>query len=190
VKNINVSPQENSTGADLVYVRRDPDAFVLVQYKLLDLLGDGRLVFRPDGRLDNQVARMLTLENTPRGAVSANDINTYRLGGGFSFVKFVSPVAARQKRPGELVPGFYFPSEYTRRLLIKPDTGPKGGVVYFVEDHRHISPETFARLVRDTWVGSTGDATTLLRELLNLRDSNADLVLAVDEPIETKADAA
>jgi hypothetical protein len=188
VKNINVSPQENHTGADLVYVRRDPDAFVLVQYKLLQQLKGGRLVFRPDGRLDSQVTRMLSLENMPLGSVPADDIGTYRLGQGFSFVKFVLPAAARPERPGELVPGFYFPSEYIRRVLIKPDTGPQGGNVYFVSDHRHLSSETFARLVRDSWIGSTGDATALLRKTFSLRDSDADLVLAVDEPIEPVAD--
>jgi hypothetical protein len=133
---------------------------------------------------------MLSLENMPRGNVSADDIDTYRLGQGFSFVKFVLPAAARPERPGELMPGFYFPSEYARRVLIKPDTGPQRGEVYFVNDHRHLSPETFARLVRDSWIGSTGDATALLRKMFNLRDSDADLVLAVDEPIEPVADAA
>jgi hypothetical protein len=190
VKNINVSPQESRTGADLVYVRRNPDAFVLVQYKLLQRLQDGRLVFRPDGRLDSQVTRMLTLENMPRGNVSADETGTYRLGQGFSFVKFVLPEAARPERPGELMPGYYFPSEYTRRVLIKPDTGPLGGSVYFVNDRRYLSPETFARLVRDSWIGSTGDATALLLEVFNLRDSDADLVLAVDEPIEPVPDVA
>jgi hypothetical protein len=147
VKNINVSPQENRTGADLVYVRRRPDAFVLVQYKMLQQLNDGRLIFRPDGRLDGQVARMLSLENMPRGNAATDDINTYRLGQGFSFVKFVLPAAARPERPGELMPGFYFPSEYARRVLISPHAGPQGGNVYFVRDHRHLMPETFARLV-------------------------------------------
>jgi hypothetical protein len=188
VKNINVSPQENRTGADLVYVRCDPDSFVLVQYKLLHQLEDGRPVFRPDGRLDSQVARMLSLENMPRGNVPVDDIDTYRLGLGFSFVKFVLPEAARPERPGELMPGFYFPSEYARRVLSNPDTGPQGGVVYFVNGHRYLSAETFARLVRDSWVGSTGDATVLLRKVFNLRDSDADLVLAVDEPIEPAVD--
>ena len=133
---------------------------------------------------------MLSLENMPRGNAATDDINTYRLGQGFSFVKFVLPAAARPERPGELMPGFYFPCEYARRVLIRPDIGPQGGSVYFISDHRHLMPETFARLVRDSWVGSTGDATALLREVFNLRDSDADLVLAVDEPIEPVADVA
>jgi len=184
VKNINVSPQENRTGADLVYVRRVPDAFVLVQYKLLEKLSDGRLVFRPDGRLDGQIARMLALENVPEGGTTASDAtDSYRIGQGFSFVKFVFPDAARPERPGELVPGFYLPGEYARRILSAPGAGPRGGIVYYIDGYRHLNPDTFARLVRDSWVGSAGDATAQLRQAFNLRDSNADLVLAVDEPV-------
>jgi len=183
VKNINASPQESRTGADLVYVRRDPEVFVLVQYKLLDQLADGQEIFRPDGRLNNQVTRLLSLENTPRGSESPDDTVSYRLGSGFSFVKFVLPSAARPERPGELTPGYYFPSEFARRVLLAPASGPQGGVVHYVASHRSISSETFARLVRDTWVGSTGDATVLLREIFGFRDRVADLVLAVEEPV-------
>jgi hypothetical protein len=67
-------------------------------------------------------------------------------------------------------------------MLTTPGVGPRGGAVHYVVEQRHISPETFARLVRDTWVGSTGDATALLRQVLGIRDTDADLVLAVDEP--------
>jgi hypothetical protein len=184
VKNINVSPQETRTGADLVYVRRAPDTFVLVQYKLLEKLSDGRLVFRPDGRLDGQIARMLALENTRQDSAITESAETYRLGDGFSFVKFVFPEAARPVRPGGLTPGFYLPGEYARRALLTPEMGPQGGSVHFITNHRYLSSDTFARLVRDSWVGSTGDATSLLRQAFNLRDSDADLVLAVDEPLE------
>lgn len=186
IKNINVSPQETRTGADLVYVRRDPDTFVLVQYKLMSALADGRLVYRPDGRLDSQVERMIELENTPRGTVEADDAGTYRVGPGFSFVKFVEPAAARADKLGALTPGLYLPSEYARRLLLVPEAGPQGGVVHFVANHRSIPSDTFTRLVRDAWVGSTGDATVLLREIFGLRDSTADLIMAVDEPLEPK----
>ena len=129
IKNINVSTQESRTGADLVYVRRNPDAFVLVQYKLLEQLSDGRPIFRPDGRLDSQIEKMLVLENLPTGALPDN-LENYRVGPGFSFVKFVLPSAVRPERPGELTPGYYFPSEFARRILSKPDVGPSGGVVH------------------------------------------------------------
>jgi hypothetical protein len=183
VKNINVSPAETHTGADLVYLRRNPDTFVLVQYKVLEPLAE-RLVFRPDGRLDDQVRRMLRLEQMPRGQVSADAPSDYRLGEGFSFVKFVKPSAEPQDRPGSLAPGYYLPSEFVRRMLLSPDTGPRGGKVHYVEEQRYINPDNFARLVRDNWVGSTGDITDRLRQVFGLRDPTTNLVLATDEPIQ------
>jgi hypothetical protein len=60
----------------------------------------------------------------------------------------------------------------------------RGGKVHIVDDSRHITADTFARLFRDCWIGSTGDATVHLRRLFGLRDEAADLVLAVDEPVE------
>jgi hypothetical protein len=184
VKNINVSPQEAATGADLVYVRRSPDAFVLVQYKMLEVLADGRVVFRPDGRLGDQVKRMLAPEASPRGTVDPDDVDEYRLGDGFSFVKFVSGSAPTRSVPGEITPGFYLPSEFARRVLAAPGRGPHGGVVHFIQDHRHFTSGTFAKLVRDRWVGSTGDVSTLLRGIFRLPESAARLTIAVDEPIE------
>lgn len=182
IKNINVSPQEGRTGADLVYVRRNPDAFVLVQYKVLESLASGELIFRPEDRLSSQIQRMRKLEQQPRGDVPPDEKDDYRLGDGFAFVKFVVPAATQQGRPGELAPGFYFPGEYARRVLLHPDSGPKGGLVHYLARHRHLTSDTFSHLVRDSWVGSTGDATATLREIFQLRDSSADLVLAVEEP--------
>lgn len=188
VKNINVSPQENQTGADLVYVRREPDAFVLVQYKLLATLSNGRPLFRADGRLEAQVQRMLELENSPPGTFAADDLDTYRIGNGFSFAKFVLPSAAQTERPGELVPGYYLPSEFARRVLLAPDSGPNGGAVHYVAETGHLTSDMFARLVRDGWIGSTGDVTAFLRSVFNLRDTSDALVIAVDEPTGNPAD--
>jgi hypothetical protein len=184
IKNINVSPQEGRTGADLVYVRRNPDAFVLVQYKVLETLSSGELIFRPETRLSNQIQRMQELERQPRGDVPPDAFDTYRLGHGFSFVKFVVPAATQQGQPGELTPGYYFPGEYARRVLLRPDSGPNGGLVHYLTRHRHLTSDTFARLVRDSWVGSTGDATAILRDIFQLRDTSADIVLAVEEPAQ------
>lgn len=187
VKNINVSPAENRTGADLVYLRRSPDTFVLVQYKLLETLADDRLIYRPDSRLGDQVQRMLKLEDGPRD--TSDDMSTYRLGEGFSFVKFVEPSAEQQSRPGTLTPGYYLPSEFVRRMLLSPGNGPKGGRVHYLDEQRHINPDTFARLVRDCWVGSIGSVTGRLREVLGFRDPTINLVLATDEPISPAPDS-
>jgi hypothetical protein len=73
-----------------VYVRREPDTVVLVQYKLLEIPKRGEEpIFRPYGRLADQVARMLAFSPTSieRGA----DEEDARLGGDFAFVTRVRP---------------------------------------------------------------------------------------------------
>jgi hypothetical protein len=68
IKNLNVSSAETATGADLVYARRNPDAFVLVQYKLLRPDSRGEPFYKPDGRLGSQVQKLIRLESAPAGA--------------------------------------------------------------------------------------------------------------------------
>jgi hypothetical protein len=185
LKNINVSNAENRTGADLVYVRREPDTVVLVQYKLLEILErGGDPIFRPDGRLPDQIARMLAFSPTSieRGA----DEDDARLGGDFAFVKFIPPTGkvGLDQRPE----GRYFPADAVRRMLATPDFGPRGGRVHFVYRRRYIDGETFARLVRDRWIGSTGNVTELLLSILGIRPQDRDpLTLAVEERL-TKGD--
>lgn len=186
IKNINVSPEEAQTGADLVYVHRHPDAVVLVQYKILTSLANGRRIFRPDGRLDDQVNRMAGFEAMEPGAVDGDALDTYRISTGFSFVKFVEPTAARASRgAGDLHRGYYFPTDLARRMLRAPGIGPQGGAVHYVTEHRSLQSALFEALVRDVWVGSTGDITTRLRSILGLTAvDNSSLVLAFDEPVE------
>lgn len=186
IKNINVSPEESQTGADLVYVHRHPDAVVLVQYKVLTSLADGRPIFRPDGRLDDQVTRMAGFEAMEPGAVDGDALDTYRISRGFSFVKFVEPTAARAPRgAGDLHRGYYFPTDLARRMLRAPGVGPNGGAVHYVTKHRSLPSAVLEALVRDVWVGSTGDITARLRSILGLTaEDSTSLVLAFDEPIE------
>lgn len=184
VKNLNVSTAENETGADLVYVSREPDVIVLVQYKLLEILQTtGDAVFRPDGRLDGQVQRLLALSPSTIDRGSAEEAS--RLGPDFGFVKFIVPSEPRQLRGDDLPHGKYYPADAVRRMLSHPDQGPHGGRVYYVERRRSIDGETFARLVRDRWIGSSGTATDILLRTLGVRPSaeRAPLTLAVDEPL-------
>ncbi len=181
VKNINVSPEEAKTGADLVYVRTDPDAFVLVQYKLVPVGRDGRPYYRVDKRLPSQIARMQSLETAERGPLTSDVEDDYRLGDGFTFVKFVHSEDSMLRRPGELAAGSYMPTEFVRRMLLSPSQGPAGGPLHYVSEKRSLSPENFAHLVRHRWIGSTGSATRTLTTLFGLADAER-VVLAVEEP--------
>jgi len=185
IKNINVHPAETRTGADLIYVRRAPDSVVLVQYKLLQKLNKtGDLIFRPDGRLDRQVDRMLAFRGMQEDSVDI-DPHEYRIGHGFTFVKFLLDGGSTGLSDDELSSGYYMPSEIVRSMLSSPSKGPSGGEVHYVEHYRHIDGMTFVKLVQDSWIGSTGSATELLRQTVGLLESSLrdDTTIAVDEPI-------
>ncbi len=76
------------------------------------------------------------------------------------------------------------PAEVVRRMLGAPDLGANGGTVHYVMRRRYLDGQTFTRLVRDSWVGSSGSATTLLLEALGLRpsDDRNGVTMAIDEP--------
>jgi hypothetical protein len=183
LKNINVSSAENTTGADLVYVRREPDTVVLVQYKLLEILKrEGKPIFRPDNRLGGQITRMLGF--CPDSADRGSDESLARIGGDFCFIKFILPVdgyASISERPH----GRYFPADAVRRMLANPESGPNDGVVHFVYDRRYMDGETFAKLVRDRWIGSSGDVTDRILGILGLRptDERQPITLAIEETL-------
>jgi len=187
VKNIDRTHWEARTGADLVYVRCDPDAFVLVQYKRLEQTKDGAWIYRPDDRIVHQLARMQRLERAARQdqPVSA-DHQEYRLNASASFVKFAVP---KPYHPDidELLPGYYLPGELVQLHLDHGMAhGTRGGALLRVPELRYIDPQTFARLVQDRWIGSHGALTRLLGKiLLHVKDRNAtgDTTIAWDEPI-------
>jgi hypothetical protein len=187
LKNINVSNAENHTGADLVYVRREPETVVFVQYKLLSRLEQsGEPIFRPDRRLESQIDRMLSF--SPTFTDRGPDEVEARLGGDFAFVKFILPTNAPMSTQ-ERAEGRYLPADAVRRMLMNPDRGPKGGQLHYVYRRRHIDGETFARLVRDRWIGSIGGVTELLMQILGIQPSEhrAPLTLAVEERLPGSA---
>ncbi|SIF22457.1 Uncharacterised protein [Mycobacteroides abscessus subsp. abscessus] len=188
IKNVNASPTETATGADLVYVRRDPDAVVLVQYKVLEQLQtSGRFVYRPDERLRSQVERLRRLET--KGRPIATDADTYRIGHGFSFVKFVTPYPKYAPPPDTLTDGYYMPTEIVEHLLRNPDKGQRGGKLLSMDKHRYIDPTTFVKLVQDSWIGSHTEASKLLLDLMGLKDRGErnPATIAVDTPIQFQA---
>jgi hypothetical protein len=180
VKNINFKDAETATGADLVYIRENPECVVLVQYKLLTSnKGSAAYFFRDkNGRLRKQVTKMLSFSTVPTSDPSGVDV--YRIAGDIGFVKFVEPTRPVRKT-GELVipDGRYHPAEGVLRMLNHPSLGPKKGPIHLVDEWRSLDGETFAKLVRDQWVGSVGPVTEELLAILEL--SRQPLVLALEE---------
>jgi hypothetical protein len=187
VKNIDKERWEAQTGGDLVYLRCDPDAFTVVQYKCLEQISDGAWVYRPDSRIARQLQRMRDLENAARPEQRLiSDHREYRLTPSPLFVKFVIP---RPYRPSvdELLPGYYLPSELVRLYLDHGMArGPRGGQMLRVPELRYIDSQTFVRLVQDCWIGSHGELSRLLgRILLYLKDPTTagDSTVAYDVPL-------
>jgi hypothetical protein len=177
IKNVNVSRAETETGADLVYVRSDPEAVVLVQYKRLSRDARGELYMPHDRRLASQIERMLAYRNDNDPPTVLLD---YRIGPGFAFVKFIDNQAQRGLRDDELTRGWYLPAEYVRDMLSGEPQGPHGGHIYYITRERSINPFIFTGLVHDCWIGSRGEVSSILREIL--RAPSAPLTLAVDQP--------
>lgn len=180
VKNINFKSEETATGADLVYVRSEPESIVLVQYKLLTSKKNSADYFFRDskGRLRKQVQQMLSFSTVQHSDEGGND--DYRIGKDLGFVKFVIPAQPSLSSETLTIPGGrYHPAEGVLRMLAQPSKGPKKGDIYRVDQWRALDGETFAKLVRDQWVGSVGDMSQELLSILGL--ARAPLFLAVEE---------
>lgn len=176
IKNINVSSAEAATGADLVYVRAEPRAIVLVQYKLISRTAQGAAIVRPDSRFRSQLDRLISLKSdAPPPGVRSD----YRLAEEFAFFKFVDPQGKRGTGEDELTPGRYLPARYVQQWLASQPAGPRGGTRLDLDDERSLDPSVFAGLVRGCWVGSRGDITQLLEMVT--RAPSADLTLAVSQ---------
>lgn len=182
VKNINFKPAETVTGADLIYWRSDPDAFVIVQYKVLEK-DRGGLIHRINGndRLPGQLEAMLNCAQTD-GTPPAKAAD-FRLAGTSAFVKFAHPMTGLHA-DDQLIEGHYLPAEYVKLMYAEPDKGRNGGKILRFPAERSIDSETFSRLVRDCWIGTSGDVSAALHKFLpGLHDlPPAHLLIAYDQP--------
>jgi hypothetical protein len=160
----------------LVYVRTQPDAVVLVQYKRLSYAASGEPYFRDDRRLTNQLQRMLAYRSDPDEAASLLD---HRLASEFAFVKFLDDQTTAGLADNEVTSGSYLPATYVVDMLDRGPQGPRGGRVYYVRRERGIDSAVFVSLVREGWLGSRGDVTSLLRQTLRVPEYG--ITLAVDE---------
>jgi hypothetical protein len=178
IKNINFKHAETKTGADLVYVRTEPDAVVLVQYKRLRRDDRNESYFRDDKRLSKQLKRLLKYKSDETAPSTLVD---HRVGPGFSFVKFVDDQHQQGLADDELTRGIYMPADYATAMLAGKTAPPGRLARYYVFRERGIEPSVFVALVRDGWIGSRGDATKALRAALKA-PSSPYVTLAVDQP--------
>jgi hypothetical protein len=172
VMNVNRTKIERTTGVDLLYWRREPAAFVLVQYKRLRSEGSNDR-FRPssDPNFKVERERMVNLR-TKLMAIQGSQTMApqYRLSADPFFFKFCSAVQAARS-PNELMKGMYIPLAYWDLLESSGAiTGPNGGISFDRENAgRWLNNTTFAALVGDAWLGTYAGASAYLTDLV--RDS-------------------
>lgn len=166
--------------------RHEPEAFVLVQYKRMRQEGE-RWLYRPaaDRNYARELQRMQELRTALLGAATASARPLdYRLNGDPFYFKVCKPSLMDQSST-QLVKGMYIPLAYWEVLQTSPvAVGKRGGigVGYDTPDHRWLDNTTFAHLVADAWIGTSGDATRLISEIVRtgLRLDRA-VVVAIEE---------
>jgi hypothetical protein len=193
VMNVNRSAIETTTGVDLIYYRHEPDAFVLVQYKRLVEEPTGWL-YRPsrDANFAAERQRMVDLRSalgSPGPGFSGP--HEYRLSGEPFYFKLCSSRLIDQSSD-QLIRGMYIPLEYFDLLEAGGGlAGPRGGVAIGWDNAgRWLDNTTFARLVGDAWIGTYGQASRNLAEVIRggLRLGRA-VIVAIEEggPRQTAA---
>lgn len=185
IMNVNRSPLETTTGVDLVYYRRELDAFVLVQYKRLVEEATGS-VYRPSADPNFKVERdrMLALRkrlSVPGPAFSSP--GEFRLNGDPFYFKFCSPRLVDHSSQ-DLIRGMYIPLEYFDLLAGSGKlAGPRGGQsISWHSAGRWLDNTTFVHLVADAWIGTYGSASRHIADVIRggLRIGRA-VVVAIEE---------
>lgn len=185
IMNVNRSPVETTTGVGLVYYRREPDAFVLVQYKRLVEEASGT-VYRlsADRNFKVERDRMIALRRRlPVPGPAFSNPGEFRLNGDPFYFKLCSPRLVEQSSQ-DLIRGMYIPLEYFDLLAVSGNlAGPRGGEsIGWDRAGRWLDNTTFVRLVADAWVGTYGSASRHIAEAIRsgLRIGRA-VVVAVEE---------
>jgi hypothetical protein len=173
---------EIAMGVDLIYYHEDRRSFILVQYKAME--AEGRdWAYRPsdDKHITKQVERMRDLDEKCLATGQQGD--DYRLVPAPCWVKLCRS-GTTIPRTDELIRGMYLTRTYFERLKDDPQTpcrGPKGGVTFtYATVPRYLDNTTFAQLVSDGWIGSTGTGTELIGEQVQAsREGNQQPIVAV-----------
>lgn len=159
----NRRPLEKVFGVDLIYVNSTRQNIVMVQYKMLERNErknqDTDWVYRPDGNLKSEMARMRKF-NKKHPASSYE----YRLNPEAFYLKFV-------KRGGALGnAGIVLPLDHFEKVLEDPSCkGPRGAIRVSYESlsGRYLRQGPFLDLIRAGYIGATAGTSAYLKELVD-----------------------
>jgi hypothetical protein len=184
VFNVNRTAVEHALGVDLLYFHEEFDAWTMLQYKSMDRPDDAHersAVYRPDGRFDAELERMIAFRNATADRWQiADGKSAYRLSGDGFFFKFCSRVQL-EVLSESLLPGMYLAREHIQAILADPAAhGPRGGrQITFENAGRHLSNTLFAELLRDGWIGTRTLASAQVAQIVrDCLDGDRAVVLA------------
>ncbi len=192
VFNVNRQRIEEELGVDLIYLNDTLNAWILVQYKLLEgHFGTRGEICRVDPAFDKALKRMNRFRaNEPDDWQINNGHGSYRLCGDGFYFKLCRRVQV-EPLSSELLPGMYLPRLFVEAALADSTfSGPQGGRVISSENvARHLTNTLFADLVRDGWIGTRGASSSQIRAFLaeSLGDHRS-LVLGRSRPRGVPAD--
>jgi hypothetical protein len=207
IKNVDQEPAESHTGGDLIYLRRNPDLAVVVQYKRLTRRQEhAPWLFYDDHRLMGQLANLIALDTEPpqdgtnrNGAadptgerpetLAIDDPADYRLGPRAGYVKFVDvePLGGDGLSP---LPGCYLPADFAHSVLATTARDSGSLPPFNPRKTRYIDSQTFVTLVAGGWIGTRADVAAILGDkyLPRLRNLvSGSLTMAFDEPLTPAA---
>jgi hypothetical protein len=173
---------ERVTGTDLIYFREEMPGFVLVQYKRMarETSDD---IYRPDAQLEEEIRRMRAMG---LGQQSAGSLDEWRLSTEPFYIKLVEPDVTRPAG-NHLAKGMYFPVSLFELLVKEPSSlGPKGGVgIGRHNARRYLSNGEFVSLMQQSWIGTSGNATQQVSELIRSSLENQKGVVVVADQTDT-----
>ncbi len=179
---------EVTTGTDLIYFRHDDPAFLLVQYKRMQI--DHRLPAKEawgwrinpdDEQLQVELGRMQAL----RASSQPTSVADWRLTAEPFFFKLVEGSKMRS-RDERLARGMYLPLDLLEILLEDPTVrGPRGGVrLGWHNAQRYLSTTQFVNLLQNGFIGSRGVDTRKLSEYVQKTlEQGRGVLLARDETV-------
>lgn len=157
---------ERTLGVDLIYCNERYALFVLVQYKLMKR-EHNQWVYRPDSQMMDELERMDTFHKRFDEKLPITDHAEFRLNHDGFFFKLV-PNEGLRPASGELIQGMYFLREYMRFLTGEGGAkGMKGGrIITAHHAPRYLSNSEFAAGVNGGWIGTRGNQSKIIREIL------------------------
>ncbi|OOQ59826.1 hypothetical protein [Mucilaginibacter pedocola] len=163
VINANRKPLEKALGVDLIYFHRRYEAFVMVQYKIMDQRSaSGEYYYNPNQESHfDELARLQRVKAAIDGENPGLGLKYYRFADCPLFFKLCRKINFKTT-DHSLAPGMYIPLDQWELLLSDTSTeGPSGGVQIGTHTlkRRYMNKDTFVDLVQAGFVGTTANAS-------------------------------